>query len=149
MVRYLFIHLKFRHWSLDGSTFIAQALQFSWTSQFCDGYCTVCVNTRRGSISYSVFVGKRNSSNWNSWWNSGSSWLKCDDHAACAKMVSEFSGCRMSVTDEQRSGRPPTSVDLVPAIERLCMLIAECCLKSWKNSLIFHMAQSGTLFTNV
>ena len=34
-------------------------------------------------------------------------------------------------------------------LRRLCMLIAECCLKSWKNSLIFHMAQSGTLFMNV
>ena len=28
-------------------------------------YC-VCVGTRRGSINYSVFVGKRDSSNWNS-----------------------------------------------------------------------------------
>jgi len=28
-------------------------------------YC-VCVDTRRGSVSYSVFVGKRDSSNWNS-----------------------------------------------------------------------------------
>jgi len=34
-------------------------------------------------------------------------------------------------------------------LRRLCMLIAECCLNSWKNSLIFHMAQSETLFTNV
>jgi len=34
-------------------------------------------------------------------------------------------------------------------LRRLCLLIAKCCLKSWKNSLIFHMAQSGTLFTNV
>jgi len=30
-------------------------------------------------------------------------------------------------------------------LRRLCVLIAECCLKSWKNSLVFHMAQSGTL----
>ena len=29
----------------------------------------------------------------------------------------EFSGCHMSVTDEQSSGRPSTSADLVPAIE--------------------------------
>jgi len=28
----------------------------------------------------------------------------------------EFSGCRVSVTDEQRSGRPSTSADLVPAV---------------------------------
>jgi len=34
-------------------------------------------------------------------------------------------------------------------LRRLCMLIAECCFKSWKKSLIFHMTQSGTLFTNV
>jgi hypothetical protein len=27
LVRCRFIHLKFRHWSLDGSTFIAQAPQ--------------------------------------------------------------------------------------------------------------------------
>ena len=42
-MRCLFIHLKFRHWPLDGSTFIAQAPQFSWTTQFHNGYCTVCV----------------------------------------------------------------------------------------------------------
>ena len=34
-------------------------------------------------------------------------------------------------------------------LRRLCLLITECYLKSWKNSLIFHMTQSGTLFTNV
>jgi len=33
------------------------------------------------------------------------------------KWYQEFSGCCVSVTDEQRSGRPPTSADLVPAIE--------------------------------
>jgi len=31
----------------------------------------------------------------------------------------EFSGCHVSVTDEQRSGRPSTSADLVPAIEEI------------------------------
>ena len=46
-MRCLFIHLQFRHWPLDGSTFIAQAPQFSWTTQFRSGYCTVCVDTRR------------------------------------------------------------------------------------------------------
>ena len=35
----------------------------------------------------------------------------------CENGVGEFSGCRLSVTDEQRSGRPSTSADLVPAIE--------------------------------
>ena len=30
-------------------------------------------------------------------------------------------------------------------LRRLCMLIAECCLKSWKNSLILHVAQSGDI----
>ena len=33
------------------------------------------------------------------------------------KWCREFSGCHLSVTDEQRSGRPSTSADLVPAIE--------------------------------
>ena len=33
------------------------------------------------------------------------------------KWCREFSGCRLSVTDEQRSGRPSMSADLVPAIE--------------------------------
>ena len=33
------------------------------------------------------------------------------------KWCREFIGCRLSVTDEQRSGRPSTSADLVPAIE--------------------------------
>ena len=33
------------------------------------------------------------------------------------KWCREFSGCRLSVTDEQRSWRPSTSADLVPAIE--------------------------------
>jgi len=42
-VSYLFIHLKFTHWLLDGSTFVAQGLQFLWTMQFRNGYCTVCV----------------------------------------------------------------------------------------------------------
>ena len=47
-MRCLFIYLKFRQWSLDGSTFIAQALQFSWMTQFRNGYCTVhvCVWTQ-------------------------------------------------------------------------------------------------------
>ena len=111
-MRCLFIHLKFRHWSLDGSNFIAQDPQFSWTTHFLNGYCTVCVVTRRGVISYSVFVGS-----WNSSWNSSSLWLKCDDCAACGKWCWEFSGCRTSVTDEQRSQRPSTSADLVTAIE--------------------------------
>ena len=34
-------------------------------------------------------------------------------------------------------------------LRRLCVLIAEYCLKSWKNILTFHMAQSATLFMNV
>ena len=33
------------------------------------------------------------------------------------KWCREFSGCRLSVTDEQMSGRPSTSADLVPATE--------------------------------
>jgi len=33
------------------------------------------------------------------------------------KWCREFSGCHLSVTDEQRSGHPSTSADLVPAIE--------------------------------
>ena len=33
------------------------------------------------------------------------------------KWCREFSGCHVSVTDEQRSGHPSTSADLVPAIE--------------------------------
>ena len=33
------------------------------------------------------------------------------------KWCREFSGCRLSVTDEQRSGRSSTSADLVPAID--------------------------------
>jgi len=33
------------------------------------------------------------------------------------KWCQEFSGCHVSVTDEQRSSHPSTSADLVPAIE--------------------------------
>jgi len=33
------------------------------------------------------------------------------------KRCQEFSGCRLSVTDEQRSGRPSTSANFVPAID--------------------------------
>jgi hypothetical protein len=33
------------------------------------------------------------------------------------KWYRKFSGCRVSVTDEQRSGCPSTSADLVPATE--------------------------------
>ena len=40
------IHLKFRHRLLDGSTFVAQAPQFSWMMQFRNGYCTACVWTQ-------------------------------------------------------------------------------------------------------
>jgi len=40
---------KFRHWSLDGSTFVAQAPQFSWMTQFRNGYRTVCVDTNDGA----------------------------------------------------------------------------------------------------
>jgi len=40
-VRCRFIHLKFRHWSLDGNTFVPQDPQFSWTTQSRNGYCTV------------------------------------------------------------------------------------------------------------
>ena len=65
------------------------------------------------------------------------------------KSCREFSGCRLSVTDEQRSGRPSTSADLVPAIEETVRANRQVGLKSWKNSLTFHMAQSGTLFMNV
>jgi len=81
MVRCLFIHLKFRHLSLDGSTFVAQAPQFPWTTQFPNGHCTARVHTRKGATNYSVFVGKRDSSHWNSSRNSSSLWLKCDDQA--------------------------------------------------------------------
>jgi len=35
----------------------------------------------------------------------------------CEYGVREFSGCHVSVTDEQRSGHPSTLADLVPAIE--------------------------------
>jgi len=35
----------------------------------------------------------------------------------CENGVGEFSGCHVSVTDEQRRGRPSTSADLVPAVE--------------------------------
>ena len=46
-------------------------------------------------------------------------------------------------------GVRPHQLILSLQLRNLCMLIAECCLKSWKNNLIFHTAQSGTLFTNV
>ena len=58
-MRCLFIHLKFRHWSLDGSTFIAQAPQFLWTTQFCNGYCTVCVWTQEEVQSVIWFLGAK------------------------------------------------------------------------------------------
>ena len=35
------------------------------------------------------------------------------------KWCREFIGGRVSVTDEQRSGRPSTSADLVPAVEQI------------------------------
>jgi len=35
------------------------------------------------------------------------------------KWCREFSGCRVSVTDEQRSGRPSTSADLFPVVEAI------------------------------
>ena len=65
------------------------------------------------------------------------------------KWCREFRGCHVIVTDEQRSRHPSTPAAPPLLLRRLCVLIAECCLKSWKNSLIFHMVQSGTLFMNV
>ena len=65
------------------------------------------------------------------------------------KCCREFSGCCVSVTDEQRSRCPSTSADLVPAIEDTVRANRQVLLKGWKNSLIFHMGQSGTLFINV
>ena len=65
------------------------------------------------------------------------------------KWCRKFSGCRVSVTDEKGAGVLPHQEILSPQLRRVCLLIAECCLKSWKNSLLFHMEQSGTLFTNV
>ena len=55
-MRCLFIHLKFRHLSLDGSTFVAEAPQFSWTTQFRNGYCTVCVDTSTVLISSALMI---------------------------------------------------------------------------------------------
>jgi hypothetical protein len=121
-VRCLFIHLKFRHWSLDGSTFVAGAPQFSWTTQFRNGYCTVCVcvcvcgDTRRFR-SVIRFL-----------WAKGTAPIEinCEIQAVYGpnvmtvqrvrKWCREFSGCRVSVTDEQRSGRPsriPPSIDRI------------------------------------
>ena len=37
------------HWSLDGSTFVDQAPQFSWTTQFRIEYCTVCADKKRSN----------------------------------------------------------------------------------------------------
>ena len=76
----------------------------------------VCVDTRRGSISYSVL------------WAKGTAPIEIHHEIQTVygsnvmtmqhvrKWCWKFSGCRMSVTDEQRSGCPST-LDLVPAIE--------------------------------
>ena len=55
----------------------------------------------------------------------------------------------MSVTDAQRSGRPSTSADLVPAIEETCVLIAQCYLKSWKNGTISDIVHERLGYRNV
>jgi len=45
------------------------------------------------------------------------------------KWCRKFSGCRVSVTDEQRSGRPSTSADLIPAVEETVHVNRQVLLK--------------------
>jgi len=133
MVRCLFIYLKFRHWSLDGSAFLAQAPQFSRMTQFHDGYRTARVDTRRGAISCSVFVGKRDSSNRNSSWNSSSLCLKFDDQAIqitwwCANTAVR-SGSHLLSTWFWEMDFLPTQV---PKLRRwLCGKISEMKCNKW------------------
>jgi hypothetical protein len=76
----------------------------------------VFVNTKRGSIIYSVFVGKRAAAieihhEIQEVYGLNEMTVQC-----VRKWCQEFSGCRVSVTDEQRSGRPsriPPSMDRV------------------------------------
>ena len=148
-MRCLFIHLKFRHWSLDGSTFVAQAPQFSWTTQFRNGYYTVCVWTQEEVRSVIRFL-----------WAKGTAAIEIHREIQAVygsnvmtvqhvrKLCWEFNGCRVWHMNKG-VGLLPHQQILSLQLRRLCVLIAECCLKSWKNSLIFHVAQSGTLFTNI
>jgi len=47
------------------------------------------------------------------------------------KWCREFSGGRVSVTDERRSMRPSTSADLVPAVEQIVCANRLVFLKEW------------------
>jgi hypothetical protein len=63
------------------------------------------------------------------------------------KLRRKCSAYRMA--DEQMRGRPSTSAELAPAIEEVVRANRSVLLKILKKSLIVHMAQSGTLYTNV
>ena len=106
-MRCLFIDLKFRHWSLDGSTFVDQAPQFSWTTRFRTGYYAVCVWTQEEVQSVIRFL-----------WAKGTAPIEIHHkiqavygpNAMTAQHVQkwcrEFSGCHVSVTDEQAGVLP-------------------------------------------
>jgi len=131
-VRCLFIDLKFKYWLLDGSTFVDQAPQFSWTTQFRTGYCTVCVWTQEEVRSVIRFL-----------WAKGTApiEIRCEIQAVYGPNVRPCSMCEngvgnlvavTSVTDEQRSGCPSTSADLVPAIEETVPANRQVLLKKLK-----------------
>jgi len=65
------------------------------------------------------------------------------------KWCREFSGCHMSVTDEQRSGRPSTSADLVPAVEETVHANCRVLLKELEEQFNHSHGTIWTLFTNV
>jgi len=65
------------------------------------------------------------------------------------KWCQEFSGCRMSVTDEQRSGRSSTSADLVPAIEETVRANCRVLLKELEEQFNLSYGSIWTLFTNI
>jgi hypothetical protein len=54
----------------------------------------------------------------------------------CEIGVGEFNDCRVSVTNEQRSGRPSTSADLVPAIEETVRANRRVLLKGLEKQFI-------------
>jgi len=97
---------------------VAQAPQFSWMMQFRNGYCTVCVWPQEEVRSVIRFLWVKGTAPTQIHRESqtvyGSDVMSVHHVRKCCR---EFSGYRVSVTDEQRSGRPSTSADLVPAVE--------------------------------
>jgi hypothetical protein len=65
------------------------------------------------------------------------------------KWCRAFDSGQVNVMDEQRSGRPSTSADLVQDVDAAVQADKRVSVVHWKKVLVFLEAPFGTLFMNV